>query len=58
MATKSIYKNVVIKDKQLIRNLASALENAQEKTRKDVCITKPWGEVKKGQIRGFLGDQS
>ncbi|MDD3268468.1 MAG: hypothetical protein PHX14_04040 [Syntrophomonadaceae bacterium] len=56
MATKSIYKNVVIKNKQLSKNLASALENSQNKSSKHIQLSKSCSEVKKGQIKTILGE--
>ncbi len=58
MATKSISKNIVIKDRQLTRNLASALENAQNKGNKSVTLSKSCVEIKKDQIKDFWGDPS
>lgn len=58
MATQSIYKNVVIKNAQLSRNLVAALENAQKKASKDVEISKPYHELKKGQIKELFGDSN
>jgi|ADurb_Total_1013_FD_contig_21_1924691_length_248_multi_5_in_0_out_0_1 hypothetical protein len=56
MATKSIFKNVVIKDKQLTKNLVSALENAQKKGSKVVRLSKSYHEVKKDRIKDFWGE--
>lgn len=58
MATKSIFKNVVIKDRQLARNLASALENAQNKKNKPVTLSKSCIGIKKDQIKDFWGDST
>ncbi|MEA1959965.1 MAG: hypothetical protein U9N81_01515 [Bacillota bacterium] len=57
MATKSIYKNVVIKDKRLSKNLLSALENAQNKGSKDVQLSKSYREIKKSQIKELFGEK-
>lgn len=56
MATKSIFKNVVIKDKQLTKNLVSALENAHQKGSKVVLQSKSYHEIKKDRIKEFWGD--
>lgn len=57
MATKSIYKNVVIKDAQLKKNFVLALENAQNKTSKQVQLSKPCRNIKKDQVKDFFGEQ-
>lgn len=51
MATKSIYKNVNVKSKVLARNLVSALENAENKTAKEVKLTKSFREVKGDDLK-------
>ncbi len=51
MATKSIYKNINIKDKAFCRALVSALENAQNKKAKDVEYTRTFSEAKGEQIK-------
>ena len=56
MATKSIYKNVVIKDAQLKQKFVLALENAQKKTSKKVQLSKPCRNVKKEQVKDFFGE--
>ncbi|WP_204220831.1 hypothetical protein [Megamonas hypermegale] len=40
MATKSILKNIVIKDKKSCRSLINALENAKGKKRKEVIFSR------------------
>ena len=40
MATKSVYKDIRIKDKSLCRNFISALENAKGKKSKEVVMSK------------------
>ena len=57
MATKSIYKNVTIKRKNLCQDLVSALEQAKEKPAKQVQVSKRVEEVKKEQIKSFFGKQ-
>ena len=56
MATKSIYKNIVIKDARLSKSLVSALENSHKKTRKDVKLSKSCREIKRGQIKDIFGE--
>ncbi len=56
MATKSIFKNVVIKDKQLTKNLIAALENAQNKGSKTVKLSKSYHIIKKDQIKDLWGE--
>jgi hypothetical protein len=57
MATKSIYKNVVIKDKRLSKNLVSALENAQNKGSKEIQLSKSYREITKCQIKDLFGEK-
>ncbi len=58
MATKSIFKNIVIKDKILSKKLVLALENAKEKESKQVVLSKSYHEVKKGQIEDIFRNQN
>lgn len=58
MATKSIFKNIVIKDKILSKKLVLALENAKEKGSKQVVLSKSYHEVKKGQIEDIFRNQN
>jgi hypothetical protein len=51
MATKSIYKSVTIRNKQLGRNLVNALEHAQKKSSKDVVLQKKFQEIKGDKIK-------
>ena len=48
MATKSILKNVDIKDKKLGKSLVIALENAAGKHAKDVQLSRTFGEINLG----------
>jgi hypothetical protein len=57
VATKSIYKNVRIKDKGLGRRLVIALENAQKHKGKEVTLSKTLTEVKGETIRQIFGDK-
>lgn len=57
MATKSILKNVVIRDKNVCRSLVSALENAQNKRSKDVRLKKKCTDLKNpDEIRTIFGE--
>lgn len=55
MATKSILKNIDIKDKNMCRLLVNALENAQEKKSVEVKMSKPVWEVKRDDIKKIFG---
>lgn len=57
MATKSIYKNIVIRNKQLSKNLVSALENAQNISSTNVQPSKTYREIKKEQIKDLFGEK-
>ena len=46
MATKSIFKDVKIREKRLGRGLVSALENAENKKAKEVHMSRKCSEVK------------
>lgn len=50
MATKSILKNVTIREKNLGRNFVSALENAKSARCQEVQLSKKCVELKKDQI--------
>lgn len=56
MATKSIYKNVNLKNKTLTRGLILALENAMDKQEKEVQISKSVKEINKNDIMRIFGD--
>ena len=51
MATKSIYKNVNIKEKNLSRTLVSALENAKNKSCKTVQMQKSVKDIRGEKIK-------
>lgn len=55
MATKSICKNINIKNKTLTRGLVTALENAIERKGKDVVLSKAFEEVKGENIKNLFG---
>lgn len=55
MATKSIYKNVNIKSKDLTKGLINALEYGMGKKAKEVIFTKSVEEVKGEDIKKYFG---
>lgn len=55
MATKSIYKNVNIKSKDLTKGLLNALEHGMGKKAKEVIFTKAVEEVKGEDIKKYFG---
>lgn len=54
MATKSIYKNINVKDKGLGHALVLALQNTQKTKTKDVCITRTFSEPPKEKIKDIF----
>lgn len=58
MATKSILKNININEKHLGRNFVSAMENAKNKTYKDVVLSKSCSVLKRDQIKSLFGAKS
>lgn len=54
MATKSILKDVYIRDRKLARGFASALKNAENKSSKEVVLSRGLDEVKKEGIKAFF----
>lgn len=55
MATKSIYKDVKIREKSLGRSLANALENAEKKKAPPVEYSRGFRRVEKNEIQDFFG---
>lgn len=55
MATSSITRNIVLRDKRLCQSLISALENASGKKGKQVTYKKPLEELKGQGIRNLFG---
>lgn len=51
MATKSIIKDVVIRDDKLVRKLIVALEEAENKGRISVEYSKPVNNITKDQVK-------
>lgn len=56
MATKSIYKNIKIKDRYMCRNLVSALENAHAKRSAPVDFQRSVSDVRGEDIKKLFGD--
>lgn len=54
MATSSIYHNIKIKDKKLLKGLLSALENPKVKKSKKVVFTQRCQSVPKEDIKKFF----
>lgn len=54
VATKSICKDIRIKNRGLVRGLVSALENAKGKSSKDVELKKMVEEVKAEDIKKYF----
>lgn len=57
MATKSIYKNIAIKDRHLARGLIRALENAEKKTSREIVISKKHHSASDEEIRKIFGSK-
>lgn len=55
MATKSILKNVDIKDCKLSKSLVLALENASNKKAKDVTLSRTYEDVRGEKIKEIFG---
>ena len=55
MATKSILKNVDIKDKKLGKSLVIALEHAADKRSKSVQLSRTYEDVRGDKLRSILG---
>lgn len=55
MATKSIMKDIQIRDKKFGKKFAEAIEAAQVTTGKDVEYTRPCKEVKGEEIKRLFG---
>ena len=55
MATNSIMRRIVVKDKRFGRQLLNALENASRVKSKEVHLTKKHREVKGEQIKDLFG---
>lgn len=58
MATKSIIKDVNIRDKKLCRTFASAIENASGRRGKDVQLSRSFKEISGEKIRELFGNKA
>ena len=54
MATKSILKNVDIKDKKLGKSLVRALEHASEKHSKNVQLSRTYEDIRTEKLRSIF----
>lgn len=54
MATKSILKNIDIKDKKLGKSLVIALEHAARKHSKDVQLSRIYEDVRGDKLKSLL----
>lgn len=54
MATKSILKNVNIKNKRLGRNFVNALEKARNEENKEIKLEKKFKNVKQSEIKDLF----
>lgn len=57
MATKSILKNITLKNKKSCQNFASALEQAHKKHSVTVKMSKRTEDIKRDQIKAFFGER-
>jgi hypothetical protein len=55
MATKSILKNVDIKEKKLGKSLVVALENAAGKRSKNVTLSRTYSDIRGDKIKEIFG---
>ena len=55
MATSSILKNVVVKDKKSLKKLIGALENAQKKARTPESLSKKASYATHDEIQNMFG---
>jgi len=56
MATKSILKNIDVKDRHFGRTLVNALEKAKKQKGKPVTLSKACYELKGESIKAIFGD--
>lgn len=57
MATKSILKTIHIKRRKPVYALVRALENAKNKSEKDVTMTRSYSEASRSDIRKMFGER-
>ena len=58
MATKSVLKTVLIKDRRTASSLVSALENASGKKAKEVVISRTCSELGREEIKKLFGEKN
>lgn len=58
MATKSILKNVDIKEPKLGKSLVVALENATDKHAKKVTLSRTYSDIRGPKIQELFGSKS
>ena len=58
MATKSILKNVDVKDTKLAKSLVVALENAPNKKGQSISLSRTYTDVKSDKIKEIFGKNS
>lgn len=58
MATKSILKNVDIRDPKLAKSLVVALENATERRGKNVVLNRTYSDIRGQKIHEIFGNRS
>ncbi len=56
MATKSILKDINIRDKQLAKRFVNALENAENMKSKEVLMSKNVNNITKSQIKMIFAE--
>ncbi len=56
MATKSVLKDVDIRDKDMARLLVEALESSENRVSKEICFNKNVNEIDKSQIINIFGE--
>lgn len=56
MATKSILKNIDIRERRMGRAIISALEESKNKKAKEVALSRICREVKGKKIKDIFGD--
>lgn len=58
MATKSILKNVDVKDRKMGKSLVVALEQAEKKHAKNVVISRTYSDIRGSRIKDIFGNKA
>ncbi len=58
MATKSVLKTILIKDRRSASSLVTALENASGKKSKDVTVSRTCRELGREEIKNIFGEKN